>query len=482
MTNQSKIVATVTAAFVVGLAAPTLLIWNPLDWAWADSVVGRAHSHEGAVQTEQERWACSMHPTVILDEPGDCPICGMKLTKVRNNPTPTPVATERKVVLWRAPMDPSFTSDKPGKSPMGMDLVPVYEDAAPLSSGAVRVDPNFLQNFSVRTAVAKQGSIPVEIRTVGTLAHNEETVVSVNTKFDGYIERAYINNIGEAVTKGDPLFDVYSPQLVTTQQEYLAALDYTEKLSKSAYPEALERAQSLLEAGRERLRYWDVGENAIARLDETRKITRTVTVFAPASGFIISKMGDALEGMRLMPGMTVVKLADHSRLWAEVELYEDDIRHARKGTRVTVEVRSFPGRKWSGRIVLFDTALDPRTRTLKAFAEIRNPDLRLRPEMFVDVLIRPPGVANAVTVPQQAVLHSGERSIVIVEQQTGVFEPREVQLGIASGDDQEIVEGVAAGELVVTSSQFLIDSESNLRAAISQLLGDRSSPTPAHQH
>ena len=132
--------------------------------------------------------------------------------------------------------------------------------------------------------------------------------------------------------------------------------------------------------------------------------------------------------------------------------------------------------------MLFDTALDPRTRTLKAFAEIRNSDMLLRSEMFVDVVIRPPGVANAVTVPQQAVLHSGERSIVIVEQQTGVFEPREVRLGIASGDDQEIVEGVAAGELVVTSSQFLIDSESNLRAAISQLLGDRSSPTPAQQH
>ena len=482
MTNQSKIVATVTAAFVVGLAAPTLVIWNPLDWAWADNVVGRAHSHESAVQTEQERWTCAMHPTVILDEPGNCPICDMRLTKIANDPAPAPLAAERKILLWRAPMDPSFTSDKPGKSPMGMDLIPVYQDAAPLSSGAVRVDPNFLQNFSVRTAVAKQGNIPIEIRTVGTLSHNEESVVSVNTKFDGWIEKAYLNNVGEAVAKGDPLFDIYSPQLVTTQQEYLAALDYAEKLSKSAYPDAVERAQSLVEAGRERLRYWDVSEDAIARLNQTRKITRTVTVFAPTSGFVVGKMGNSFEGMRLTAGMTVLKLADHSRLWAEVELYEDDIRHVRKGTPITVEVRSFPGRKWSGRVMLFDTALDPRTRTLKAFAEIRNSDMLLRSEMFVDVLIRPPGVANAVTVPQQAVLHSGERSIVIVEQQTGVFEPREVRLGIASGDDQEIVEGVAAGELVVTSSQFLIDSESNLRAAISQLLGDRSSPTAAHQH
>ncbi len=482
MTNQSKIVAAIAVAFVVGLAAPSVVIWNPLDWAWADSVVGRKRVEADNAHDEHERWTCAMHPTVILDEPGNCPICDMRLTKLASGPPAVSNSAARKILYWRAPMDPSFTADKPGKSPMGMDLIPVYEDEVALAGGAVRVDPNFLQNFAVRTAVAEQGNIPIEIRTVGTLSHNDESVVSVNTKFDGWIEKAYFHNIGEAVNKGDPLFDVYSPQLVATQQEYLAALDYSRKISESAYPDAVERAQSLVQAGRERMRYWDVDENAIARLDETRKITRTVTVFAPASGFIVSKMSNSFEGMRLTAGMTVLKLADHSRLWVEAEIYEDDIRHVRKGTPITVEVRSFPGRKWSGRVVLFDTALDPRTRTLKAYAEIRNSDMLLRSEMFVDVLIRPPGVANAVIVPQQAVLHSGERSIVIVEQRTGVFEPREVRLGIASGDDQEIVEGVAAGERIVTSSQFLIDSESNLRAAISQLLGDRSSPTPAHQH
>ncbi len=467
MTNRAKTILTACAAFVLGLAASSFfVIRNPFDGRHIDEMTD-------AIQpTDQNaRWTCSMHPQIIRDEPGNCPICGMEL-----NP-----AAARKILYWRAPMNPDFISEKPGKSPMGMDLIPVFEDEASPADGAVRVTPNFLQNFSVRAAVAKRGNLTFEIRTVGALGHNEETVVSVNTKYDGWIEKAYRNNVGELVEKGEPLFDVYSPQLVTTQQEYLAALDYSHKLAGSAYPEAIERALALIESGRERLRYWDVGDREIARLDATRKAARTVTIHAPVSGFIVEKMGDSLEGMRLTPGMTVMKLADHSRLWVEAELYEDDIRRVSEGARVSVQARAFPGRKWSGRVTLFDTALDPRTRTLKTFAEIDNPDLRLRPGMFVDVTIRPPGIANAVMIPQQAVLHSGERSIVIVERRRGVFEPREVRLGAVSGDKQQIIEGVAAGERIVTSSQFLIDSESNLRTAIGRLLDNVTEPAPAQR-
>ena len=467
MTSPVKTTLIACAAFALGLAAAGLVSLGPFD---------RQHSGEtaeaAAPADEPARWTCAMHPQIVLDEPGDCPVCGMKL-----NPAPA-----RKILYWRAPMDPAFLSDKPGKSPMGMDLVPVFEDEAAPADGAVRVNPGFLQNFAVRTAAAERSGLTFEIRTVGVLGHNEETVVSVNTKYDGWIEKAYRNNVGELVAKGEPLFDVYSPQLVTTQQEYLAALDYARKLAGAAYPEAVARAQALVESGRERLRYWDVGDREIVRLDATRKAARTVTVHAPVSGFIVSKMGDSLEGMRLTPGMTVVKLADHSRLWVEAELYEDDIRRVRRGARVSVQARAFPGRKWGGSITLFDTALDPRTRTLKAFAEIENPDLKLRPGMFVDVVIRPPGIADAVTVPQQAVLHSGERAVVIVERSRGVFEPREVRLGAVAGDKQQIAAGIEAGERIVTSSQFLIDSESNLRAAVGRLLDNAAGPAPAHQH
>ena len=183
--------------------------------------------------------------------------------------------------------------------------------------------------------------------------------------------------------------------------------------------------------------------------------------YSPASGYIVGKGGESLEGMRLTPGMTVLKLADHSKLWAEVEFYEDQLRHVRKGTRVLVEVDSFPGRRWAGRVVLFDSKVDPKTRTLRAYVEVDNRDLKLVPGMYATVNVAAPAVSGAVKVPSQAVLHSGERSIVIVQTGRGVFEPREVQLGAGGDGEQEVRSGLEPGEVIVTSSQFLIDSESN---------------------
>ena len=483
MTNQSKLMLVGLCAFLLGTAGPALLLWHPAGRHWADQLIGRdkaQHVDSSHADAPARLWTCAMHPHILREEPGPCPVCGMRLTPVKDTSISgaaagTTPAGERKILHWRAPMNPSYISDKPGKSPMGMDLVPVYEDE-PAVEGGVRVDPNFLQNFAVRTALAERGNIPIEIRTIGTLTHNDETLVSVNTKFAGWIEKAYFNNVGESVKRGDVLFEVYSPELVTTQREYVAAFDYVDRLTGSAYPEAVKRARSLLEASRERLRYWDVTEEQIKELDDSRQVTRTVKVYSPASGLIVAKMARSLEGRRLTPGMAVLTLGNHAKLWAKIELYEDDMRHVRKGTRVRVEVDAFPGRTWRGRVVLFDGALDIRTRTLGAYVEIDNSDMKLRPNMFADVLIRPPPLRDAVKVPSEAVLHSGERAVVIVERAKGIFEPREVTLGPEGGGYQEIRKGLEAGEKVVTSSQFLIDSESNLKAAINQLLGDRSAP------
>ena len=378
---------------------------------------------------------------------------------------------EREILYWRAPMDPNYTSDRPGKSPMGMDLVPVYADEAQ-ADGGIRVSQAFLQNFAVRTDVVRRGALPVSIRTVGILAHNEERVVSVQTKYEGWIERATVNNVGETVERGDVLFEIYSPQLVTTQREFLGAMDYVGRLRDGgAYPEAVERARSLLEASRERLLYWDMTPEQIDELAESGEVARTVRVFAPASGFIVEKMGDSMEGMKLGPGMTVLKIADHSTLWAETEFYEDDLRHVREGQAVVIEADAFPGREWSGRILFFRPAVNPQTRTLTAFVEVANPDLRLRPMMYVNVTVRTSGAVDAVMVPSEAILHSGTRAVVVVALGGGVFEPREVVLGTESEGMQEVASGLAEGETIVVSSQFLIDSDANLRAAISQLLG-----------
>jgi len=466
MTSRSKLFAVGAAAFLAGILLPALVIWNPAGWVWADHLKDSNDSQE--------------HDMAAMDE------------SVEDQ---APPQGERKILYWRAPMDPNYIADKPGKSPMGMDLIPVYEDEAGGggSPSSVRVDPSFLQNFAVRTTVVERGTIPIDIRTIGILQHNETNVVSINTKFEGWIEKSVYNTVGEYVNRGDLLFEIYSPQLVTTQQEYLAAVDYVERLSSgSAYAEAVERARSLLDSAKERLQYWDITDEQIDLLRDRGKSRRTLPFYSPVSGYIVGKGGESLEGMRITPGMTVLKLADHSKLWAEVEFYEDQLRHVRKGTRVVVEVDSFPGRRWAGRIVLFDSSVDPKTRTLRAYVEVDNKDLTLIPGMYATVNVAAPAVSAAVKVPSQAILHSGERSIVIVQTGRGMFEPREVQLGAAGDGEQEVRSGLEAGEVIVISSQFLIDSESNLRAAIQQLLGERSGSTqpteqqnsapPAHQH
>ena len=409
----------------------------------------------------------------------------------RHQTAPDSVEGERRILYWRAPMDPTYTSDRPGKSPMGMELVPVYADEMAADEGearvpvegAVRVSQSFLQNFAVRTAPARRGTLPVSIRTVGILAHNEERMVSVQTKYEGWIERASVNNVGETVERGDVLFEIYSPQLVTTQREFLGAMEYVGRLRDGgAYPEAVERAQSLLEASRERLLYWDMTGKQIDELAESGTVTRTVRIFAPASGFIVDKMGDSMEGMRLSPGMTILKIADHTTLWAETEFYEDDLRHVAVGQTVRIGADAFPGRDWGGRILFFRPAVKPQTRTLTAFVEVANTDLRLRPMMYVNVTARTSGAAEAVIVPSEAVLHSGTRAVVIVARGGGLFEPREVVLGTESEGMQEVASGLAEGETVVVSSQFLIDSDANLKAAISRLLDPGDLGAPMHGH
>ncbi|MBI4905725.1 MAG: efflux RND transporter periplasmic adaptor subunit [Acidobacteria bacterium] len=495
MKPKVRLTLLIVGVFLLGSALPAFIIWNPAGWHWADRLIGRHAAGAGEGQTTvKQLWTCSMHPQVIQDKPGNCPICGMRLVPVKDAGSPASQAGqakgERKIKYWRAPMDPNYISDKPGKSPMGMDLIPVYEDEQSVESG-IRVDPGFLQNFSVRTVRAEKGSIPVETRTVGTLTYNEKNIASVNTKFEGWIEKVNVNYVGEPVSKGQVLFEIYSPQLVTTQQEYLASLQYLEKLKAGGNPEAIDRAAALVQASWERLRYWDITEGQIDALKQSGKLTRTLKILSPASGVVVAKMDNALEGMKLSPGMNVYKIADLSTVWAQIEVYEYQVQYLRLGQSARITIDAFPGRTWSGKVIYLGPSLNQQTRTLKAYVEIANPDSKLRPEMYANIELSTPAVAGAVKVPSEAILHTGDRSVVIVAKSKGVFEPREVQLGAIGGGYQEVRQGLRAGETVVTSSQFLIDSESNLKEAISKMLGERKgegeqkqppAPAPAHQH
>ncbi len=437
--------AKILAAFLAGALLPALLLWNPARWAWADRLAGRepaAHDHTASsTRPPDQLWTCGMHPQVLESEPGLCPICKMQLVPVE---APSNAGQH----------DSHSTGEQPATG--------------------VRVNPGFLQSFAVKTAVVDRGSVPIEVQTVGVLEHNQENVVSVNTKFAGWIEKAHINTRGETVERGDLLFEIYSPELVASQKEYLAALEYAELLrAQGASPAAVSGAEALASAAHERLRSFDVSLSRIDALQQTRQVRRTVAVHAPASGLIVSKLGQSLEGMRLTPGMTVLEIGSHAKLWVKAQIYESDLRHVGEGSFARIEIDAFPGRAWGGRVAFFDPAVDPSTRTLTALIEVENPDAKLAPNMFANVTFRSGGGAGAVVVPDQAVIHSGERAVVVVRKGESLFEPREVRLGNAGRGKQEILAGLEPGEEIVISSQFLIDSESNLRAAIGQLL---------HQH
>jgi Cu(I)/Ag(I) efflux system membrane fusion protein len=449
-----KTLAGALALLLLGAAVPVTLLWNPGHWSWADALTSRLRS-------------------------------GSTAAPAQNQPATTTASDpkQRKIKYWRASMNPAEISSKPGKDSMGMDLIPVYEDAQPQETG-IRVDPSFLQNFAVRTVKAETGSIPVDIRTVALLNYNEKNLAFINTKFEGWIEKALVNYVGEPVSKGQALFEIYSPQLVTTQQEYLSGLEYVRKLSGRADLDAVKRANSLLDATRERLRYWDITEGQIDELRKAGKITRTLSVFSPVAGVVVTKMSDSLEGVKLAAGMNVYKIADLSTIWASVEVYEDQIQYIQPDRMADVTVDAFPNRHWSGKVIYLDPALSQQTRTLTAYVQIPNQDLKLRPQMYANVEVRVPVVSGAVKVPEEAVLHSGERSVVIVEKAKGLFEPRVVELGALGDGFREIRKGVRAGETVVASSQFLIDSESNLKEAIQTMLAERTAaagekPMPA---
>lgn len=461
-------------AFLLGLALPTLIDGKLPDWerlaGWWDRIRSSGSASDlGRQLGRLQLWTCGMHPQVIQKESGSCPICRMDLVPVRETTAePEPSREERTVRHWQAPMDPTYISDKPGKSPMGMDLVPVYEEPAGEESG-IRVDPNFLQNFSIRSARVEKGRIPRLIRTIATLHYNPRTMVSVNTKFEGWIEAAHVNYLGQPVREGDLLFEVFSPQLLTSQQEYLAALQFLERLRGQAHPKAVERAQALVEAARQRLLFWDVTDSQINSLKTRGKVFRRLKVASPVSGVVVEKAAESLEGMKVSPGINLYRVADPSTVWAQVEIFQHELRHLRIGQGVRVRLDAFPGRRWQGTVVSLNPELDPRTRTLGAQVEIPNGDGRLHPEMVAEVELEIPGPASALKVPEEAVLHTGERSVVIVQNELDRFEPREVELGATGGGYQEIRKGLQAGERVVTSSQFLIDSESNLREAINKI-------------
>jgi RND family efflux transporter MFP subunit len=363
-----------------------------------------------------------------------------------------------------------------------MDYVPVYADQAEGAGNAssqaadgavVTINPAVQQNMNVLTQRVERRDITREIRTVGSLGYDQERMVSVTTKYPGFIEKTYVNYVGEPVETGQPLFEIYSPELVQTEQELLSALRYVKSL-QGAPPDARTRAEALLEAARQRLEYWDIGAEQIRRLEETGEVFRTLKVFAPAGGVVMKRM-PGLEGMATRPGMELLHIADLSNLWLTVEIFDEQLPWLDIGSPATITLSYLPGITYRGRVRFIEPEVSEKTRTIQLTLDVPNRDGRLRVGMYATVVFAPMAAVDAITVPAESVIRSGERDVVVVALGGGRFAPREVVLGPRGQGRIQVLEGLSDGDEVVTSAQFLIDSESNLREAIQKMIASRRS-------
>lgn len=377
---------------------------------------------------------------------------------------------DRKILYYKDPMHPWLTSPKPAKAPdCGMDMVPVYEGEEEEQPGsAIKIDPTVVQNIGVKTEAVQKHKLTKVIRAVGKVEVDETRLYAVNTKIMGWVEKLFVNVTGQPVRKGQPLLELYSPDLMSTQEEYLLALRYQKAVSGSELKETLTGSSSLVESARRRLELWDVTPAQIAELEKTDKPRRTLTFYSPADGIVMEKM--VVQGAAVMPGMDMFKIVDLSKVWVMADVYEYELPWIKTGEPAEMELSFVPGKTFTGKVTYIYPMLAMESRTAKVRLEFANPagEIQLRPEMFATVRLKSDLGEETIAVPEQAIIRSGERLVAIVARDGGYFDVREVKAGLVAEGQMQILDGLHEGEQLVVSSQFLIDSESNLRAAIAQ--------------
>jgi Cu(I)/Ag(I) efflux system membrane fusion protein len=422
--------------------------------------------------TEKTLYTCSMHPQVVQDHPGDCPICGMTLVQMRKQ-SPSVSANAKssnsanpKIKYYKSTMLLGEISQTPRKDSMGMDMVPVYEGEE--ESQTINVDPVTIQKMGVRTALVTKGPLRRVIRTVGSIDYNETALADVTTKFKGWIENLYVDSTGKQVHKGEPLFDIYSPDLYSAQNEYALAMNQSSP-------------GGLRSSARQKLKLFDVSEDQIAELEKTRQPRRTLRVNAPIDGVVVEKM--AVRGQMVDAGMKLYRLADLGIVWVQSQIYEQDLSLLKLGQEAEVSLSYLPDRKFRGRITYIYPTMDEKTRTARVRMEFHNPGLFLKPGMFATVEIHADLEPEALLVPDTAILRSGDKNTVFVALEGGKFEPRNVTIGARSENDQiQVLSGLKEAERVVTSGQFMLDSESQLREAIQKMLSSAHASATSGEH
>jgi Cu(I)/Ag(I) efflux system membrane fusion protein len=399
--------------------------------------LGGGHDHaaeKAPAPPAKVKYQCPMHPTIVQDHPGDCPICGMKLVKMAEG---------------------AAGSAGPVAAPV--------EGLAP-----VQIDPERQQLIGLRLVGASTGPIGGAWRTSGRVAVDETRIHHLNVKFGGFVEHVHADFIGRLVRRGEPLFSIYSPELMAAEEELVLALRTRDALAGG---KALaDNGNDLVAASRRKLELWDVPAADIERLEQTRKAERTLMVRSPADGVVVKK--DVVPGMKVEAGGMPYEIWDLSSVWMLADVYESELSHVKLGAPATLTLKAVPGKEYQGRVAFIDPFLDPRTRTAKVRIAFANPGGDLKPEMFGEVVLKS-APRQALRVPSDALIDSGTRHVVFVALGDGKFQPREVRVGADDGADAEILEGLAEGEQVVTRANFLVDSESRLKASLQALGGGK---------
>ncbi|MDH5180453.1 MAG: efflux RND transporter periplasmic adaptor subunit [Gammaproteobacteria bacterium] len=394
------------------------------------------------------KYVCPMHPNIIRDKPGNCPICGMTL--IKKEPEQVSKPAEKKILYWVAPMDPSYRRDGPGKSPMGMDLVPVYDEGG---DSDVTISSAVENNLGVRTLPVERGKLWRKIDTVGYVDFDENRISHIHLRSTGWIEKLIVHSEGERVKKGQLLFELYSPELVNAQDDYIQALRTGNKF--------------LLSASRERLQALGISDQQIKVIQKKMRSEQFVRVYAPQDGIVAKLM--VREGMYVSPQMEVMSLADLSSIWILGEVFESQANWVKEGQPADVRLSYIPGREWEGSVEYIYPSLNQKTRTLKVRLRFDNPDEVLKPNMFANVSIYGGPKEQTLIIPREALIRGGGDDRVILALGKGRFRAVRVTAGIESGNWIEIMAGLQEGDRVVTSGQFLIDSEASQKASFGRM-------------
>lgn len=423
-----------TAGMAVGGAAMWLATVHPHGASATNApvVAGAPNPTSATAGKKAPLYQCPMHPTITSDHPGNCPICGMKLVLV------------------------SESSDGPSPTP---------KDAVS-GLATVTIDPARQQLIGLRTVAVVKGPIGASSHTVARIQVDPTRVRQTNVKVDGFVERIFVGFVGQSVRKGQPLFSIYSPNFLAAQNEYLLALSTSEALAKAGSP--ADNGDSLVASARRRLELWDVPDSEIDRLNRTRQPTKTLTLVSPIAGVVTAK--NVVQGARVSPGEAPYEITDLSEVWVMADAYETDLAHIRVGMKATLTLPAYPNRSFTGMVAFIDPILDAKSRTTKVHLHFANPARELKPEMYGEVAFQ--GVAReGLRIPADAVIRAGDRDVVFVARGSGKFEPRVVQLGVHDGDAVEVTSGLAQGQEIVTRANFLVDSESQLRASLAAIGG-----------